>query len=428
MRSTRSTAYSPYVLMRHSIVCPGCNEIFVVRLGLAPTKMTRFYVPCPACKLPIRGRSHGDALDNHKVEFEATQLNDDTEHELVVTVDPNVPSRYESKTFDGLGSGPSLTLLWLTGQERIRDLMLYLSRGRHAVENTWPQARRMYEYYLEGDWARFNKIADDLFGEDAPRGEKTHIRATLAHHAVGITLSAIVDDHHEASSIFMRRYLMKHEASIDNVGYRAFATTDAESGRIDRIQRSLLDVTDLFIQRFESWQMGLLNRVVPDENREALAELRLFRDEFDILRDLYQQGFETACKLLRYPVAAQNVVKRKDVDSFGTDVPPGLTRKKNPTGMVAFEKMGNAEKLHYISAVPGWEQWANMLNNKTRNDIGHATARHDLRRGLIRSDENPDGIPYLDMVANVYGMFDVITTCFQVIRQVRVMSSPDFID
>jgi hypothetical protein len=420
--------YSRCVIARYSIVCPGCDVAFVVRLGLAPTKMTKFYVPCPACSLPIRGRSHGNALDSHTVDFEAERLHDETDHDLVVTVDPNVPSRYESKTFDGLGSGPSLTLLWLVGNDRIEELMRYLARGNYAVENLWPQARRMYEYYLEGDWERFSKIADDLFDEDWRRGKNTHERATLAHHAVGMALSNIVDDHHEASSIFMGRFLRKHSAAIQNDRYRAFAVADSESGRIELLQRSLLDVADLFIQHFESWQIGVLSRIIPDENREALSTLRLFRDEFDILRDLYQQGFEIACKFLRYPVAAQNVIKRADPESFGVDVPAGLTRKSNPGVMAAFEKMANAEKLHYISAVPGWEGWADLLSNKTRNDIGHATARHDLRSGLIISNENPVGIPYLDMVAKVYGVFDVVSTCFQIVRQVRVTSSPDFID
>jgi hypothetical protein len=243
-----------------------------------------------------------------------------------------------------------------------------------------------------------------------------------------MALSHVVDDNHEASAIFMGRYLRKHSAAVQNSHYRAFAIAEAESGRIEALQRSLLDVTDLFVQRFESWQMGALSRFIPDENREALSALRLFRDEFDLLRDLYQQGFEIACKLLRYPVAAQNVIKRASPESFGAEVPSGLTRKNNPSGMAAFEKMANADKLRYISVVPGWEGWAKMLSNKTRNDIGHATARHDLRRGLIISNKNPAGIPYLEMVAKVYGIFDVLSTCFQIVRQIRVVSSPDFID
>ncbi|MFE6860434.1 hypothetical protein [Nocardia sp. NPDC057668] len=367
-------------------------------------------------------------MDTFKVEFEATQLADDANHEMVVTVDPNVPSRYQSVTFDGLGSGPSLTLLMLAGNDRIQDLMMCLSRGNYAAENLWPQARRLYEYYLEGDWVRFNKIAEEFFGDEWTRGETTHERASVAHHAVGTALANMIDDHHEASSIFMRRFLRKHMAAIQNDRYRAFAVAESESGRISALQRSLLDVTDHFVQRFECWTMGVLGRVIPDGNREALADLRLFRDEFDILRDLYQQGFEIACKFLRYLVAVQNVIKRGDPELFGIDVPAGLSRKNNPTGIDSFEKMANADKLHYISAVPGWEGWASLLSNKTRNDIGHATARHDLRRGLIVSSENPAGIPYIDMVAKVYGVFDVLATCFQIVRQIRVVSSPDFID
>jgi hypothetical protein len=141
--------------MRYSIICPGCGEPFQVRFGLAPTTMTRFYVPCPACRLPIRGRSHGQDLDNHKVEFDADWYSG-KDPAYVVTVDPNVPSRCEATEMAGPGTAPAMTLLHLVGQERAEALFC-LGQGRHAAEELWPKVRRIYEYYLDGDWCRFDK-------------------------------------------------------------------------------------------------------------------------------------------------------------------------------------------------------------------------------------------------------------------------------
>jgi hypothetical protein len=188
----------------------------------------------------------------------------------------------------------------------------------------------------------------------------------------------------------------------------------------------VFDVLDLFVQRFDSWQMGMLRRLIPDENLPLLDDLRLFRDEFDILRDLYQQAFETVCKTLRYPVAAQNTVQRNDPNDFGTVVPSTLTRKTNPSDLAAFEKLSNFEKLQYVLQIPGCEGWVGLLDNKTRNAIGHGTVRHDLRSGLVISDNVPDGVPYLDVVADVYGIFDALSISAQVLRGIRVVSSPDF--
>src|SRR4051812_13385999 len=119
-------------MSRYSIICPGCEEPFLVRLGVAPSKMTRFYVPCPSCKFPIRGRSHGEELSTHRVEFEAEWFIGKIEPRLVVTVDPNVPSRYEATEMGGPGTAPTITLVWLVGNDQAQNLFMHLSRGRQA--------------------------------------------------------------------------------------------------------------------------------------------------------------------------------------------------------------------------------------------------------------------------------------------------------
>lgn len=389
--------------------------------------MTRFYVPCPTCKLPIRGRSHGEELETHRVEFDAERFKGKDEPNLIVTVDPNVPSRYEaSDMLSGVGSAPSMTLLWLVGDDLAENFFRYLGRGRHAAEDWWPRVRRVYEYYLAEDWERFNKAGRAIFEDYWPDPITTHERATYAHQALGVALKALVDDEWPASAMFLNRWLRKHSSAVERPAYVAFAQAEADSGTLATLQRRVFDVLDLFVQRFESWQMGMLRRLIPDRNLPLLDDLRLFRDEFDILRDLYQQAFETICKTLRYPIAAQNTIKRNDPGDFGPVVPSSLTRKTNPANLAAFEKLPNFEKLQYVAQIPGCEGWVGLLDNKTRNAIGHATVRHDLRTGRVISDNVPDGVPYLDVVADVYGIFDALCVSAQVLRGIRVVSSPDF--
>lgn len=413
------------MVMRYSIICPGCDAPFVVRLTLAPSKMTRFYVPCPACRLPIRARSHGKELDSHRVEFDAEWYRGKDEPTLVVTTDPHVPSRYDATILGQPGSGPTLTLLHLVGQERMHDLMRYMGGGRNAVDSWWPQVRRIYEYYLEGDWERFDKAGRAALKSKWQRVETTHERATAAHQAVGLVLSEIVGPS-EVSDRFLSRWMKKHTAALNSKDYIVFARSDAENDLISTFQRQVFDTIDLFIERFDSWQMGLLFRVMPGDRMLLLDEMRLFRDEFDILRDLYQQGFETTCKTLRYLVAAENTAIRGRLDDFGSSVPPLIRRKSNPRTVVAFEKLPNHDKLQYVKQVPGWEGWVSLLDNQTRNAISHASVRHDLRTGLVISDAVPSGVPYLNVAGDVYGVFEAIGLCLQVLRGIRIVSSPDF--
>jgi len=410
----------------YTLSCPGCGQSFNVRLGIGASKMTRFYVPCANCRLPIRGRSQGQDLETHRVDFEAELL--PTEGSLdaaFVTVDPNVPSRYDATERGQFGTFSNMTLLHLVGDERAEALFGALSRASQAADDLWPKVRRVYEYYLVEDWKHFDR-AGRAASNDWRTVSTTHGRATMAHQAVGVVAGMITDDIDVASAIYLRRILSKHTAALNQPSYVTSSRIDLASGLLPGLQRSVFDVMDRFIGHLDAWQMGVLRRVMPPDRLPLLDELTLFRDEFDVLRDLYQQGFETVCKTLRFAVAAQNTVKRHDPHDFGPDVPEGAQRKANPRSLNEYDKLPNAARLAHVRQIPGLEPFAALLNNRTRNAIGHASARHDLRTGRIISDKDMVGVPYLDLAADVFGMFDALAASLQLLGAACVVSSPDF--
>ncbi len=407
--------------MLNTLRCPGCEQPFHVRFGVGPSKMARFYVPCANCSLPIRGRSHGQDLDSHRLEFEAEVLpSEPSLEDTFVTVDPNVPSNYSATQRGELGTFPTMTLMLLVGAGREEALFEVLSRSRSAVDEVWPKVRRIYEYYLVEDWKHFDKAGKDAFN-DWQTAATNHGRATAAHQAVWAVTAAITDDINDSATRYLHKFRNKHTAALRLTKYLHSSRADVASGLVPQLQRGSFQLLDRFIGHFDAWQMGVLRRVMPTNRLVMLEDLTLFRDEFDILRDLYQQGFETVCKTLRFAVAAQNTIKRQDPDDFGPDVPLSLNNQKaNPKSLNAYDKLGNAARLAYIGQVPGWERYAALLNNHTRNAIGHATAWHDLRTGKIFSDTKPDGVQYLDLVADVFGVFDALSASLQVLRSVRV--------
>jgi hypothetical protein len=410
----------------YTLRCPGCEKPFNVRLGVGSSNMARFYVPCAHCRLPIRGRSHGQDLQSHRIEFEAEVLPSEASLAAAfVTVDPNVPSNYDAAQRGELGTFPTMTLLHLVGDERARDFFEWGDRSRSAAHEYWPKVRRIYEYYLVEDWTLFDKAGAAAFGEWRAVST-THERATMAHQAVGVVAAAITDDLTDAAVRYLDRFLRKHTRALQYGSYVSSAKADVASGLVPGLQRGVFDVMDRYVPRLDAWHMGVLRRVIPDDRLHMLDELTLFRDEFDVLRDFYQQGFETVCKTLRFAVAAQNTVKRHDPNDFGDEVPEGLDPKRHPKSLNAYDKLPNAARIAYVSQIPGCERFSALLNNRTRNAIGHATARHDLRTGKIFSDKDPAGVQYLDLAADVFGMFDALATSLQVLRAVRVVASPDF--
>ncbi len=318
------------MITRFQITCPGCESPILVRLGMAPTTGTNFYVPCPECDVPIRGRSTGTELQNHQVTFDAERFTG-PEPESWVTIDPNVPSRYRDAELGALGASPNITFMILMG-ERGPDLSSNLERGRQAVDELWPQTRRLYEYYLAEQWVHFDRAGTAIVGNEWASPNTSHERTTWAHQILGVCLQSMQWDSDDAASRFMQRYLRKHSAAINNPGYVAFLRTEHAAGRLAGLQRAIFDLLDLFIRRHDSWEPGMMRRAIPETSEPDLKDLILFRDEFDILRDLYQQGFELVCKCLALVISAQNSVERGDPHAFGAGSATRTRLEKEPAG------------------------------------------------------------------------------------------------
>ncbi|MCJ0699859.1 hypothetical protein FRIG_01735 [Frigoribacterium faeni] len=407
------------MMSRIALRCEGCENPFTARIGAAPTDLTRFYLLCPICGLPIRGRATGQELKEFKIEFEdAERMDAEIPRAPVVTVDPSVPAKRDADSDSGLGSFTMQTFLILLG-DGLSDYFSDAGTAVDAATERWTGVRRIWTYYLDKSWILFDKAGKSTFPDWVVASTDLD-RTRSAYRALEAITSRIVGTRAIGSTIFLDRYRRKDEAAIRVGSYGDLLRQDVADGRTQTLERDLFALVDTFARNYDIWALGRLPRHLPDSRKSSIIELTLFRDDFSQLRDLYQQGFELVCKSTRFVVAAQNTVKRGDPNDFGTGVPASLNAKQPPATLKAFDKLPNASRLAYVSAVPGWEGLTNLLNNRTRNAIGHATAHHDLRSGKIVSDIDPAGTPYLDFVGYVFDVFDAVAAAVQVLRTARV--------
>lgn len=371
----------------------------------------------------------GTELPTHQVEFECTvvdAVDDPPEGTPVVTTNPFVPSLYTADSNAFIGAMPTITLLGLLDDDTFMEFESERHRALQASAEMWPQVRKLFEYYLNGNTAMFTRVAEQVFGlEREP--VSSHQRTSVAYQAVGTAAVMITGSTGTSSAKVISRFARKHTAAmVKDPRYLLALRSRGQASAV--LERDVFTELNRFVQHHESWEMGLLCRFVGPRKKRDFDELVLFRDEFSTVRDLYQQGFELACKCLWPLVAAQNTVKRGDPDDFG-DIHPNIKTvpvKKRPTSLNRFDGLPNAYKIAYVAQVPGWESFGSLLDNQRRNVIGHATAHHDLQTGRVVSDKDPDGVTYIEFLGEILGVFEALSTLAQVLRTSRVAASPDF--
>lgn len=425
-RPPRDSSTVTQVISRYHLRCPGCAGIFVARIGAEPTSGTRFYLPCPHCKLPIRGSISGRELEKHRIRFECDVVNGaepDLPGAPTVTVNPFVPSLYAADSFSPMGAFPTMTLVQLLDGEGFEAFEAERHWAFAAIEQGWPNTRMLFQYLLQDNSRMFSRIAREKFALDW-EPTTAHQRTTVAYQALGATTTAIVGKTGSPSATIMGRFAKKHTAAMRQ---EAHLLTFRERGTLAKeLERDVFTAIGRFIDEHESWEMGRLARFVRPEVAAELDELVLYRDEFSIVRDLYQQGFELSCKCIWPLIAAQNSVIRGHPDAFGDAHPADVPMKSRPKNLAGFDKLSNAFKVAYAAQVPGWDSLGRLLSSRHRNAIGHATAHHDLQSGRVVSDKDLTGISYLDFVGLTFGVFETLSALMQVLRAARIASSPDF--
>lgn len=369
----------------------------------------------------------GLELENHRINIECEVVNGadpDIPGALTVTINPFVPSLYAADSFGLEGAFPTMTLTQILGTD---EFMRFNSERHEAIEvgrAFWPQIRMLFQYYLQDNPQMFARIAQQHFGLDWEPHE-AHQRTSIAYQSLGSATTMIAGSTGNSSARIIERFAKKHTAAMRRD--RSHLLTLRQRGQTAAIlERDVFTELNRFVEQHESWEMGLLTRFLGDVEQEAFDKLVLYRDEFSTVRDLYQQGFELACKCLWVLVAAQNTVKRGNPEDFGTDHPDIVPANKRPRNLAKYDKLANAYKIAYVVQVPGWEVLGELLNNQHRNTIGHATAHHDLQTGRVTSDLDALGMTYLEFLGQTLGVFEALSTLAQVLRAARVASSRDF--
>ena len=181
------------VISRYHLKCHGCDELFVVRLGVEPTKRTRFYIPCPHCDLTIRGSMSGTELENHQIVIDCDVVNGsspDLPGAPIVTVNPFVPSLYGADSFSPTGAFPTMTLVGILGDENFMAFESERHRALVTGRAMWPHVRTLFEYYLRGNSRMLVRTATNQFGLDWVPTTR-HEETSIAYHALHSATSLI---------------------------------------------------------------------------------------------------------------------------------------------------------------------------------------------------------------------------------------------
>lgn len=415
-------------VVRYPVECPGCSAPVLLRLGVGHDSRQPFFYVCPRCKAATKGALLWDGGAGTILELAAGRLLDcEADYVGAVSINPEIPAFAGAKSMAEPGGSAFLTFVQWLGGEQIQRYQAADAHARGWLQSDWPALERVTTYYINRDWEHFDPAIAKLLPTSAAKElsigwKRDHYVYRLYDVALAPIWTLDPSKHFlELKTSWNRLWEPKRKNFTAVV---AFAKEEANTSDFLNVQSDLFRCISRYVALFPAILPGLLCNMLPDKHQAEVDGLRLFRDEFEVLRDLYIQTFEAAHKALRWVIGASNASKRGDHNRF-IAVPgiPERIGKNPPKSLDGFSLLFSGTKRAWLPLVPEWDRrWDALLDRDLRNDLGHGTARHDLASGLINRKAGPP-LAYTRFVQSCQRLLQPLLACAGALKIVQVYSA-----
>lgn len=413
-------------IIRYPVQCPGCETGIILRLAVGHEPIQPFFYVCPKCKAATRGRLNWDGGAGTSLDLsDGKLLSSEDGCNTAVNINPEIPSYAEASSLSQQGGSAFITFAQLLGNDGIRHYQQALGTFLGLKKAHWNALQRLTTYYVNRDWTHFDAAIKPLIPVEAQDFSQPWVRSDRILRLYDILLGPIW-------ALDKRKHCLELRKSFNGLwdctgshfkALVSFAKAEVGSGLLQTTEHDLFTQIDRYVTLINGLLPGLLCDLIPAAQQPEVDRMRLFRDDYEGIRDLYIQSFESCHRSLRWVVGAANASANGSENSFVLPAPAPYSLKKPLKDLDAYSDAVSAEKRKWLFLVPEWDRrWDELFDRHLRNDIGHASARHNLATGEIQRDSNPP-ISYTRFVQKAQRILHPLIMCSNVIKIIRIYST-----
>ncbi len=402
------------MIFRTGIICPGCKSKIRLRIGLGIDEIQPFYIVCKQCQIPIKGKI---VLSKKIIEIEDGSISTECfkkDVDQTVTIHTDFPVLSNVDEMWEVGGSPFIYQVQLMGNDNFSKYKKILSSFLSLRENNWSNFKRFSEYYLNKNWKQFDTEGEKLI----PTVWQTPTREFERHNIYHIILELFFaplfvrktyPNLKKEYSFFINKVIKKDKKMFDK--YTAFLLTNFD---IDGLQRDIIERLYFFVENFNLLKPAFVIYFYDESNVSSIDNLRVLRDDFDLLKGHYLDTFEICHKILPIAIGLENIYQRGYWNSFIDNKPKTLNK---------YKKLRNFEKpTHIINLKKLKDEWEIIFDRQLRNLIGHKSIRHNLKTGNLISDKG-ENVPYVRFLLNSFDMISMLLFASHVLKMVHISNT-----
>ena len=221
---------------------------------------------------------------------------------------------------------------------------------------------RCVVHYERGDWELFDKASPPSgTSNTSPRS-----RLIALYNAIQGGMSSFTLTPRTTRDRVLQRFEFARARRLDLI--EELADVYVESGRMLRLWRELLTIRRAFVDCYnEGLHLVVQVRYWREDVRD-LTNLKVTMKQFDQLRQLYIDAFETLCRLLVMATVVESVIHADSLD---------VVLAKRAVRVDEFEAWQNGVKRDHFVRLTIGDLFSEVLDTRLRNGIGHHQAHYD---------------------------------------------------
>lgn len=398
--SSRHRRSGPAVIIRNPLKCKSCDTKVITRTapGLFPPQEHAF--PCPGCGVEIRytlnrnkrkvlGFSFGPPKNARWVKSEkgaVTTLNFDPDRVAPKDM-TNVFSPFMAEAHK---LSPKAHLAYAK-EEGMR---------RAWRQSHWPWIQRLIVHFDNRNLALFDKEAK--LKKDSPHTASWASRLTLLYQLLEHAFDNFTLNRLPAMKQVRQRVALAQTTSA--ALYDDVITQYTATSRVVKLWQEITKIRTGFLANYLTIS-PLLRVQYWSRPPRSLADLSLSDKNFDQLRQLYVDSFETLCRLTVIAIAMETIIHGRTLS---------IPTTKGQMSIWEYEAMANGNKHTILAKYPIHDLFVPTMDHQLRNGIGHHSAVYlpttDEVLYYKQDDEqlHENRMAYTEFVFKVLEMFSAV--------------------
>lgn len=387
-----------------------------------------FYVTCGSCQTIIKGKQviWYEPEPGARLDMEAARQLDSKDGDVfdeTISVHPDLPCRKIATEMSDEGGSPFLQHVQLLGSEfmNVRERMMEF---RQVTSEDGAGLRRLFQFYLNSDWKHFNREGKRLFDNNWPVARTEWHYHDVFPKVILLAYRPLLAGDWFPSFVKEWNDLVSSNGDTKKA-QKEYAESAIDDGQVAELQRLLVQRLDFISIHKSALLPALPAEFYKDGLEKAVSELRMPRDDYDVLKTHYVDCYELAHKVLTIIVGTINAIERKNPNSFDREIKEklvanGMNNFRHISSLGAFDRKPNGPKRAFLKSIPVCkEMWDATLDRELRNAVGHNNARHELSTGNIIVNGSVY-CSYLEFVVKTLRMTHVLLCLLHVLKMCHI--------